>query len=89
MRLELLTVREAAAELRLDVSTVYRLVERGELACVRFGRAVRIERSELQRFAAAGRRPAPADEASHLQWLFGARPVGTARSACCRASNVE
>ena len=43
----LLTVTEAAAELRLSPMTVYVLVEQGELPAVRYGRAVRIPREAL------------------------------------------
>jgi excisionase family DNA binding protein len=45
----LLTVREVAAVLRLDVSTVYRIVARGTIGGVQFGprSTVRIPRREL------------------------------------------
>ena len=46
----LLTVREVAAVLRLDVSIVYRMVARGTLGVVQFGprSTVRIPRHELE-----------------------------------------
>ena len=46
----LLTVREVAAVLRLDVSTVYRMVARGTIGGVQLGprSTVRIPRQELE-----------------------------------------
>jgi excisionase family DNA binding protein len=53
---ELLTVREFATALRLDVSSVYRMARAGELRAVRIstrpGSSVRIPRSELVRVLA-------------------------------------
>ena len=52
----LLTVKEVAAALRVDPSTVYRACERGEIATVRLsprpGSLVRIPASELGRLLA-------------------------------------
>lgn len=48
--IELVTAEEAAALLKLDVSTVYRLLRSGEIQAVRIGRSVRIRRGELVRF---------------------------------------
>lgn len=47
---ELLTCKEAAAELRLNEETVRVLARRRELPCVRLGRAMRIPRAGLDRF---------------------------------------
>ena len=46
----LLTVAEAAAILRLGRSTLYRLVEDGEIETVRIGRAVRFEATAVDDF---------------------------------------
>ena len=54
---ELLTVKEAAAHLRVCTKTIYALCRRGDLACVRVGRAVRIPVDGLNHVSAA---PAPA-----------------------------
>ena len=43
-----LTVREAAAVLRISKSKAYELVSSGELPHVRFGKVVRISRAGLQ-----------------------------------------
>lgn len=43
----LLTIAEAAATLRLHRTTVERTIRRGELACVRLGRRVLIERQVI------------------------------------------
>lgn len=43
------SVQEVAAIFGISPITVYRLVQRGELKAVRFGRRVRIPRSEVER----------------------------------------
>lgn len=48
--MELLTVQEAAGELRVSTMTVRRHIASGRLRAVRAGRAVRIERSALDAF---------------------------------------
>lgn len=52
----LLTVREVAERLGVSTATVYKLVERGELAHVRVSNAIRFTRGDLERFLEAGRR---------------------------------
>ena len=48
---DLITVRQAAAELQVQPNTVYRWCARGLLRPVRIGtRAVRFRRSEIERF---------------------------------------
>jgi len=47
--MNLLTVTEAARRLALSRSTVYNLMERGDLAYVKIGRARRIPVDELER----------------------------------------
>lgn len=46
----LLTTKEAAAILNIARSTFWTFMERGDIAYVRFGRCLRIERSALERF---------------------------------------
>ena len=56
----LLTPREVASTLRVDLSTVYRMIDRGTLGAVQFGGArhtVRIPAAELVRLSAS---PKPA-----------------------------
>lgn len=48
----LLTVPEAASELRVHRMTVYRLLEEGKLRAVRVRAALRIPRAELEKFIA-------------------------------------
>jgi excisionase family DNA binding protein len=55
----LLTIVEVAAALRVSKSTVKRLIARGELPVVRFGRSVRISVSELEGFVARSRGAEP------------------------------
>ena len=43
----LLTVPEVAKRLRLSQRTVRRLIESGDLVCLRFGRAVRVSEEDL------------------------------------------
>jgi excisionase family DNA binding protein len=52
----LLTIKEAAQKLRLSPKFVYRAIDAGELACHRFGRAIRISRADLVRFMGQHRR---------------------------------
>jgi excisionase family DNA binding protein len=47
----LLTIKETAEALRLSRKFIYRAIEAGELGCHRFGRAIRVSRSDLTRFA--------------------------------------
>jgi len=46
----LLKVSEAAAEIRVSVPTVYRLIQDGDLQSVRIRKAIRIRREELDRY---------------------------------------
>ena len=50
-----LTVKEAAAYLRLCEKQVRRLIWRGELAAYRFGNALRIKKKDLEAYVAAKR----------------------------------
>jgi excisionase family DNA binding protein len=43
----LLTVRQAAATLQVSTATIYRLVERGELAHIRVANSIRIPSTAL------------------------------------------
>ena len=52
----LMTVREAAEFLRLSPSTLYTLMDHGELAFVKFGRSRRIPRRGVVELAARGLR---------------------------------
>ncbi len=49
----LLTAREAAATLRISERLLWSLTHDGTLPCVRIGRAVRYELSDLRAFIAA------------------------------------
>jgi len=65
---ELLTVEEVAKILRLNQQTVRNMIDRRELGSIRVGpRRVRVRRSQLDEFLAAGERPARAvlREAEH------------------------
>jgi putative molybdopterin biosynthesis protein len=46
----LLTIPQVAVAMSLGRSTVYELVQRGELPVVHVGRAVRVRAEDLQRF---------------------------------------
>ena len=46
----LLNAQEVAAALNMGLSTIYMLVERGELPSVRIGRSVRIRPEDLEKF---------------------------------------
>lgn len=47
--LELLTAAEVAQLLKIDQSTVYRMMRAGEIATVKLGRSVRIRKIDLKR----------------------------------------
>ncbi|MCY4639491.1 MAG: helix-turn-helix domain-containing protein [Chloroflexi bacterium] len=49
----LLTVREAAAFLRISRNLAYELVARGEIPAVRLGRVIRVPRAALDRWLEA------------------------------------
>jgi excisionase family DNA binding protein len=60
---EVLTVREAAAILRVGRNQLYQAIARGELGAVRIGRSIRIPRQALlDLLAAASPRPSSGDE---------------------------
>jgi len=46
----LLNAQEVAAALNMGLSTVYQLVERGELPSIRIGRSVRFRPEDLEKF---------------------------------------
>jgi excisionase family DNA binding protein len=49
----LLNAHEVSKILSLGISTVYLLIKRKELPCVRFGRAVRVRSEDLEKFIEA------------------------------------
>jgi len=49
----LLTASEVASLLGLGVSTIYLLIRRNELPCIRFGRAVRVRTDDVEKFIEA------------------------------------
>jgi excisionase family DNA binding protein len=48
--LELVTISEAAHQLRVSKMTVYRLIHHGELPAIRISRTFRIHRCDLDEF---------------------------------------
>ncbi len=52
----LVSLRDAADLLQVSVPSLRRWIRLGQLGCVRCGRAVRIERTELEHFVARNRR---------------------------------
>jgi excisionase family DNA binding protein len=59
---EVLTVREAAAILRVGRNQLYQAVTRGELGAVRIGRSIRIPKHALLDLLTAARTPPASDE---------------------------
>ena len=49
---EFLTSKELAAILRVNVETIYRMVDRGQIVCHRIGRAKRFRRYDVEEFLA-------------------------------------
>ncbi len=54
-QLVMLTIKEIAIALKLSVSKVYRLVERGEIASFAFGRAKRVRLSDFEDYVERNR----------------------------------
>jgi excisionase family DNA binding protein len=48
-----LTIKEFTEAFRVSVATFYRLRDRGELMCVKVGRATRIPQDEAERWASS------------------------------------
>jgi excisionase family DNA binding protein len=48
--MEYMTAEEIAAKLRVDISTVRRLIRSGQLPSIRVGRQYRIERTAYEQF---------------------------------------
>jgi excisionase family DNA binding protein len=48
--LELLTVDEAASLFKIDSSKLYRMMRSGEIPAIKFGRARRIRKVDLEKF---------------------------------------
>ena len=46
----LLTASDVANALGLGLSTIYLLIRRGDLPCIRFGRAVRVRPEDVEKF---------------------------------------
>jgi excisionase family DNA binding protein len=65
---EVLTVQEVAAYLKLPISTVYRLACRGDLPCQKVGRQWRFHKAALDDWfrRAPGRETAAADDADRM-----------------------
>ena len=59
---EVLTVREAAAILRIGRNQLYQAVARGELDAVRIGRSIRIPKHALLDLLTAASPPTSSDE---------------------------
>lgn len=53
---DLLSVAEVAERLRISTATVYKLIERGEVAHIRVSNAIRFSRADLEQFLEKGRR---------------------------------
>jgi excisionase family DNA binding protein len=74
---DVMTVDEAARVARVSTKAVRRWISERKLVALRAGRAVRVRRSDLNRFMRerpAQERPAPADEAARiLQVVRGAK----------------
>ena len=47
-------VEQVAASLNVHPRTLYRAIRRGELECLRIGRAVRVTRDQLDRYLTGG-----------------------------------
>ena len=54
-RLHLLTLKEAAAVLRISIKTLQRRIAAGQLSAIRDGRMLRITLSEIERYIAERR----------------------------------
>jgi excisionase family DNA binding protein len=57
--MDLITVKEAAKELRVSPVTVRRYIKSGRLRCIRLGRTIRLRREDVEALA-------PTDEAAEF-----------------------
>ncbi|MDE3132270.1 MAG: helix-turn-helix domain-containing protein [Acidobacteriota bacterium] len=77
---ELLTVREAAARLSIDASTLRRLIRRGVIPHVRLTpRCVRVKASEIQAYIDRSTCGGDVHAAPELRWVR-LRPAGRSRA---------
>ena len=53
--MDLLTIKEAAEQLRLSTATVHKLIEAGKIPAYRFGKATRIPKVEFDRWMASSK----------------------------------
>ena len=53
--MDLLTIKEAAEQLRLSTATVHKLIEAGDIPAYRFGKATRIPKVEFDRWMASSK----------------------------------
>ena len=58
----LLTVKEAAAELRIGKNAAYELIRTGELPCVLVRKSIRVPRADLESYVQSLARPNGASE---------------------------
>lgn len=63
--LSLLTAQEVAEFFQADASTIYRLMQRGDIPTVRFGRCVRVSWADLVDFVRAHRNQRPHRATNH------------------------
>ncbi len=84
-----LSTKEASERLGLTLRSLYRFIDEGDLVAYKFGRVIRIQESDLDRFIEASR-IAPgslehlypeAKSASNGRPALGADPVATSRGA--------
>jgi excisionase family DNA binding protein len=66
----LVTVAEAAKDLRVSQRSIRRWIATGGVQVVRFGRAVRIPRSEVRRLAETGIAGGPAPEEGQTKYMY-------------------
>ena len=50
-----LSTKEAAAQLGVTLRSLYRFIDEGDLAAYRFGRVIRLQRADVDRFIEASR----------------------------------
>ncbi len=63
-----MTVQEAASQIEMSTGFVYQAIRSGELAASRYGRSVRIEAADLQRYRDRARgRPAGTIALKHIR----------------------
>ena len=84
-----ITAKEAAAVLGLSARKLYELAASGQMACYRFGGAVRFDRADLETYKASCRSPATTPANGSISLTASLPGSGSALTAYFRKAGVK